>query len=249
MEKGYQLFSAAALCQTAGGLRGTIEKIAKMGYDGVEFFDYAGTPSLELKRILDGCGIKGLNVHVPLDRWQQNLDAEIAYALEAGIPMLTIPWLPPDKRIAEMYTLIVNNVPFWVEKCAKYGLQAGYHNHDFEYADFDGKNVLDTILQADDKLLLELDTFWAMYAGADPESEMEKYKDRMPLIHVKDYLDMRCDPPVFCAIGHGKMDESPILEKAKALNLAWVVVEQDNSTIDVLESARLSLQTLEELLP
>ena len=40
----------------------------------------------------------------------------------------------------------------------------GYHNHDFEFAPWDGGILLDTLLAVDARVRLELDTFWAMYA-------------------------------------------------------------------------------------
>lgn len=248
MHKGYQLYSALELCQTAEGLRGVIERLAGMGYDGVEFFDYAGIPAAEMRKILDENGVKGFNSHVSLDRWRTNLGAEIEYALEAGISALTIPWLPPEKRNIETYSFIVENAPTWVEQCEKNGLRAAYHNHDFEYEKYQGKNVLDVILAAESRLLLELDVFWVMYVGADPVAEIEKYKTRLRHIHVKDYLDMSGDFPTFCALGHGKMNLPPIFEKIKEIGVEWAVVEQDNSAIDVMESARLSFETLKKAL-
>ena len=52
--------------------------------------------------------------------------------------------------------------------------------------------------------------------------------------------------PLFAAIGTGEMDNERIFGKAKELGLNWVIVEQDNSQIDVLESARQSLKSLKE---
>jgi sugar phosphate isomerase/epimerase len=45
-----------------------------------------------------------------------------------------------------------------------------YHNHDFEFVPSDGAYLLDRLLDATDPDLvaLELDVFWATYAGVDP---------------------------------------------------------------------------------
>jgi len=42
------------------------------------------------------------------------------------------------------------------------------------------------------------------------------------------------------------MNNLRILSCAEALGLSWVVVEQDNSKIDVLESAELSIRGLRQ---
>jgi sugar phosphate isomerase/epimerase len=244
MQIGYQLYSALERCQTADGLKKTIREIADIGYHGVEFFSYAGIPADELKSVLAQAGVAGLNSHVSLDRWQNNLDGELEYARLAGIPTLTIPWLAPELRNTGTYEAIAKNVPGWLARCKEAGIAAAYHNHDFEYAVTDGQEALPGILGADEGLLFELDTFWAMFAGKNPVEEMERWKNRLALIHIKDYTDLGTTPPTFCAVGHGKMDNTPIVEKARQLSVPWVVVEQDNSPIDVIDSARLSFETL-----
>ena len=77
MKKGYQLFSAWKKCADAEGLKSVIRRIAAMGYDGVEFFSYAGVPAAEMKALLDECGICAFNSHVQLERWQKDADFEI----------------------------------------------------------------------------------------------------------------------------------------------------------------------------
>lgn len=247
MKKGYQLFSALELCQSAEGLLDTIRRIGEMGYDGVEFFDYAGVPAAQLRAALREAGLEGFNSHVSLDRWQNDLDAEIAYAVEAGIPMLTVPYIAPELRNATTYARLAAELPGYADRCEAAGLTVGYHNHDFEFAPWDGGILLDTLLAVDARVRLELDTFWAMYAGRDPVACMKEYSGRLAIIHVKDYLDRTVQPPVFCAIGTGKMENAPVVRQARDLALGWVVVEQDNSQIDVLESARLSLEGLRAL--
>ena len=82
-------------------------------------------------------------------------------------------------------------------------------------------------------------------AGVDPAALLEQHRRRVRFIHIKDYLDLEQKPcPAFTAIGTGRMDNAPVLSKAKEIGAEWIVVEQDNSPIDELESARLSLQAM-----
>ncbi len=245
---GYQLYSARDHCGTAKGLENTIRKIAAIGYDGVEFAGYSGLAATDVKKLLDECAIEAVNAHVPLDRWQDALDEEIAYAKEAGIPMITVPWLSPENRTAASYKHLAENLPGWVARVRASGLRAGYHNHDFEYERVNGKPALEILLESSPDLLYELDVFWAYYADFSPAGEMEKWKGRLGPVHIKDYTDMTTDPPVFCAIGRGMMDLAPVFAKAREMALDWLVVEQDNSVIDVFESAALSLETARERL-
>ncbi|MDD4849738.1 MAG: sugar phosphate isomerase/epimerase [Gemmiger sp.] len=252
MKFGYQLYSARALCSNRAGLVDTIEKIAAMGYDGVEFFQYEGIPATELKALLAGLGLEGFNAHVQLERWEADPEGEARYAAEAGIPCMTIPWLAPALRTAQGLARVRQLVPQLLAQCRAYGVQLLYHNHDFEFAPgTTGRYMLDDILAADPALGLELDTFWALYAGVSPTSYMESHQNRLKLIHVKDYCKLDGGPvnegresPTFCAIGTGKMDNAPILAQAQKIGVAWACVEQDNSRIPVLEAAKLSIDSL-----
>lgn len=255
MKIGYQLFSALQLCQTKQGMVDTIEKIAAMGYDGVEFFAYAGMEAQELKELLGKNHLEGFNSHVQLERWMADPEGEIRYAAEAGISCVTIPWLPAEMRYPEGYAKIKALAVKIQPIAKKYGITLLYHNHDFEFAkDSGGVFWLENILKATPEMKLELDTFWAYYAGIDPVAYMEKHKAYLRLIHVKDYKSFKGGPiaggaemPVFCAIGTGKMNNKKIVDWAKKNDVQWVCVEQDNSQISELEAAKISIQALREM--
>lgn len=257
MKLGYQLFSLLPLCGTREGLIDTIKKIAAIGYDGVEFFCYNGITAEEMKSLLEECAIEGCNSHVQLERWENDAEGEIIYAKEAGIPYVTIPWMMPELRNTNGYKKIKAMIPELVKLCKKHGVGLMYHNHEFEFKgdEVESGYVLDAILDSDPDVTLELDTFWTHYAGIDPAAYMEEKKDKLSMIHIKDYLSFTGggeaggqEMPSFCSIGSGKMNNVPILEWAEKNELPWVVVEQDNSSIDRMESAALSIKMLKELL-
>jgi sugar phosphate isomerase/epimerase len=230
-------------CENRDGMIFVLEQLASYGYDGVEFFNYSGIEANEMKELLHKNNLQAVNSHVSLDRWRSNDIGEIRYAQEAGIPALTIPYIVPEQRKIEDYRRLIEELPSWVSAAKQKGIQICYHNHDFEFVLLDGKPVLDVLLQCDG-LEFELDTFWSWFAGVDNELYMRKYQGRLPFIHIKDFIDKNKTPPVFCSIGEGKMDNRRIVELAAQYGAEWVVVEQDNSLIDPMESARLSIQTM-----
>ena len=80
---------------------------------------------------------------------------------------------------------------------------------------------------------------------------MNCHKDRVKLIHIKDYLKFDGGPivggvemPTFCAVGTGKMQNYPIINWAEMNDIEWICVEQDNSQIPELEAAKISINTL-----
>jgi sugar phosphate isomerase/epimerase len=244
MKKGYQLYSAREKCETPEGLISVLKQLALFGYDGVEFFDYRNIPADELKAILRENHLVSPNSHVALDRWRNNLDGEIQYALTAGIAALTIPYIVPERRTEADYRNLLKEIPKYAATCEAAGIRFCYHNHDFEFSKLDGQYVLDVLLSADKRLMFELDTFWAFFAGEDPCNYLKKYAGRVPYIHIKDYIDKNTTPPVFCALGEGNMENDGLLKAAAECEVGWIVVEQDNSRIDVMESARISVEYL-----
>jgi sugar phosphate isomerase/epimerase len=246
MKKGYQLYSVKDLFSNGKELIAILEKLASLGYDGVEFFNYTDISAVDLKKALAANHLEAINSHVSLDRWRNNRENEISYAHTLGLPAMTIPYHNPEQRSEADYRALADDILKFIADCKKAGIKLCYHNHDFEFEKIDGLTVLDFFLSIDN-LYLELDTFWTWFAGLDPVSYIKKYANRVPYIHIKDYLDRDTTPPAFCAIGTGKMDNRGILEAAAKNSVEWVIVEQDNDRIDPLESARISLENLKKM--
>jgi sugar phosphate isomerase/epimerase len=243
---GYQLYSAKDLFCDSKGLVAVLEKLASFGYDGVEFFNYTDMSANDLKTILAMNHLEAINSHVSLERFRNNMETEIAYAQVLGLSALTIPYHNPEQRSEADYRALFKDMPKFIAACDKVGIKLCYHNHDFEFEKIDDMTVLDFFLSIDN-LFLELDTFWAWFAGLNPISYIEKYAGRTPYIHIKDYLDRNTTPPVFCAIGTGKMDNRGIVDAAGKNGIQWIVVEQDNDRINPMESARLSVEHLRKM--
>ena len=55
------------------------------------------------------------------------------------------------------------------ERAAARGMRIAYHNHFAEFSQFfDGRQAYDLLLaQLDDRVLVELDAYWALLGGAD----------------------------------------------------------------------------------
>ncbi|MNP36719.1 hypothetical protein D3C76_1301290 [compost metagenome] len=86
--------------------------------------------------------------------------------------------------------------------------------------------------------LAELDVFWVKKGGYDPLTYLVPYKERMPIIHLKDMS--RDEEQTFAEIGEGSIDFKPILEWGAASGVEWYVVEQDSckrSPMDCVETS------------
>lgn len=125
-----------------------------------------------------------------------------------------------------------------------------YHNHDFELDRLkDGRLALETIFDETSPELVktELDVYLLAKANQDPAEWLSVYRNRSPLVHLK---DMTTDEEQFFAeLGTGGVDLESILKMGQEAEVEWWIVEQDASRRAPLESVGISMNYLKTKLP
>lgn len=226
--------------------QGTLRQVADLGFASVEFAGYGGLSASELRALLQEIGLTPLSSHIPLDALQgEELEASLRYCVEAGIQTVVLPWLTPEWRTETGFRKLLPLIQQAAERIAHYQLHFAYHHHDFEFATFaSGKTFLETLLESTDPTLvkLELDCYWAAYAGHDPLELCQRYRDRLHIVHLK---DMANDHQSMTEVGSGVL---PLLDVAALAQVTGVpaLVELDNPLIPSLESVSQSLRYLQE---
>ncbi len=224
---------------------GTLEKVAAMGYKGVEFAGFGNIPAKEMKATLDRLGLKAAGSHTGIDLIKEKLEDVIEYNLEIGNKYVICPWAPFKTK--EDYVEAARLFNEAGAKCKARGIQLAYHNHDFEFTKFDGEYGLDILYgnTSPENLVAEFDTCWVFYAGADPVEYIEKYKGRCPIIHLK---DLKSKVPVeMIELGDGIIDIAAIVKAAEAAGSEWLVAEMDTCPRPTLESARICIDNLKKM--
>ena len=226
--------------ETSRDFAGTLRRVAQIGYTGVEFAGYGNLTSQEMSALLAETGLYPVSTHVGLDALQDTqLDASIRYSLDIGCPSIILPWLSNEWRTREGLQALAPLLNAIGQRCQEYGITFCYHNHDFEFTRVNGNYLFEYLLQATNPSLvkIELDVYWAAYAGVDPVEFLQTHADRIALIHLK---DMAADRSM-SEVGKGILDMRHICEFAQARGL-WGIVEHDHPQIPSLESARISLE-------
>lgn len=223
---------------------GTMRSVAEMGYAGVEFAGYGGLSAMEMKALLEELGLNPAGSHVPLHLLENDLEGVIDYSLEIGNPYVVCPFLPPDRWQEEAsLRATAQSLNRIGAACKEQGLQFCYHNHAFEFQTLDNGYILDILYGDTDPELVraEVDTYWVQYAGFDPAELIERYRERVLLVHLK---DMDPEDRSFAEVGEGTLDWKAIFAASEAAEAEWTIVEQDRCKRPPLESARLSLENL-----
>jgi sugar phosphate isomerase/epimerase len=125
------------------------------------------------------------------------------------------------------------------------GVHLHYHNHDFEFAPVTGKTRgIDLLLDGLDFSAVDLcvDVAWVYRGGDDPATFLAQHNERIGYLHFKDF-----DGQSWIELGQGKVDFHSIMRVLPDLTgVRWVMIEQDATKLDPMESATLSRAYLRE---
>ncbi len=224
--------------ETARDFAGTLRRVAEIGYPGVEFAGYGNLPASDLAALLTETGLRPVSTHLGLDLLQdERLEDSIRYCQEIGCSSIVLPWLTNEWRTREGMQALAPRLNAIGQRCQERGITFAYHNHDFEFVRVDGALLFDSLLDATDPSLvkIELDVYWAAYAGLDPVAYMQTLADRLVCVHFK---DMAADRSM-TEVGKGTLDMRRMWAFARERGL-WGIVENDHPRIPSLESARIS---------
>ncbi|MDR0289419.1 MAG: sugar phosphate isomerase/epimerase [Treponema sp.] len=212
---------------------GVLEKLAKMGYTGVEFAGYGGLSAAEMKKTLAANGLKPVGSHIGLKRLVENLDEEIEYNKILGTEYLICPHSAIKSRDDALQ--LVETLKPAIAKISDAGLKFAYHNHAHEFEKCGGEYLLDILFEnLSPQAAMELDVFWAAHAGVEPLPYMEKHKSRLKLVHVK-----QIDSGKRCVdLDKGILDYKDIITKAKALGVEHFVLEQEEYEVSSMVSVK-----------
>jgi len=229
---------------------GTLKKVKELGFDGVEFAGFGGLSATEVKELLDNLNLKAASSHVPLDQLENNLDQVIEDHKILGCNYIACPFLMPDRRSEEDYQKLIPILDQVGEKLRAEGITFLYHNHDFELERLsDGRTALEAIFDdtKPENLSTEFDVYWLTKAGEKPVEWINRYKNRTPIVHLKDMTTD--DEKFFAELGTGGVDIEAILNVAEESGVEWFVVEQDQSRRTPFESVEMSINYLKTKLP
>lgn len=221
-----------------------LEEVKKMGYDGVEFAGYGGLSAQELKGHLQRIGLETSGSHVNIDALREDIDGVIEYNKTIGNKYIICPGADIDTK--EKCEALNKEFLEYNKKIRANGMVFGYHNHHREFAEFDGKYAFDILLDGDDTMVYELDTYWSEYAGIDTVAYLAKLGKRVPLVHLKDMKIVNGEK-ISTEYGTGILDHKAIIEAAKKNNPDWLVIEWEADDMDCMEAVKTSVENLKKL--
>ena len=243
---GLELYSVRK--ELAKDLMGTVRAVAKMGYDGVEFFSpyMQWTPEYakEVRKLLDDIGMKALSTHNSNNSFTPEL---LPKAIELNsiigskfIIMASagrVTGLDGWKKVAEQLNK-------GAEDMKSAGLRAGFHNHQLEFMPIDGKRPMEVLAENTGKdVVLQLDVGTAIEASTDPLTWIKQHPGRIVSMHAKDYKPGSSREEGYRVLfGEGAAKWKELFKAAeKTGGLEYYLVEQEGSRFSELETAEKCL--------
>lgn len=242
----FQMFSS----REAPTLEEQISELARLGYTDVQPFFFGPPEDMSaLDRyvaLLKEHGLTSKSGHFTLEVFEDSPDLVAEIARRFGMWLVVCPWINPEDRptTVEGWRALGARMAKLTEDMKAEGLTFAYHNHEFEMVPLpDGTYPIDLLLG--DTVPFEPDLAWMVVGDADPLEWLEKYKGRIPAVHVKDVAPAgeNADERGFADLGHGRLDWQRLWDASVAAGVELMVVEHDQPS-DWRRFARRSIETM-----
>lgn len=241
------------------GVYKTMKKIHELGFSSVEVSQIPMTENnvKELRKASDEFEIDITAISAPLDSSRpdivqenltDNFDKIVADCKALNCHFVRIGMLPitimGDKDKIMDY---IRRAEEMAHKLAEHEIELYYHTHHIEFQQYDGKYLLDIMKENTTKLGFELDVHWIHRAGVNPAEFIGSYKDRVSLIHLKDYRigDLQLTENdfkdrksfqqkftniiEFAEVGEGNLNMPEIIDASLEAGAEYFLIEQDDT--------------------
>jgi len=211
-----------------------LARVGETAFDGVEFAHRF--PDADADRIAAALHDADLDVagaHVGVERAETEADVLSERYGSVGTDRAVLPHVEAshfaDEASVRALADRLNDVG---RHLADRELAFHYHNQDHEFVRLGDRTGFDLLVAATDPELVgfELDVGGAVAAGEDPVALLERYGDRISLVHVKDVsatdpapgAGQNCVP-----IGTGDVDVPAVVRAAREAGVEWLIFEND----------------------
>lgn len=233
-------------------LFGTVRAVAKLGYEGVEFyapyFEWTPAYAKDVRRLLDDLGIRCFSTHNSARSFTpENLPHAIELNQILGSRSIVMASAGKVENI-DGWKKVAETLNQAADKLKSAGMRAGFHNHQVEFQPLQGQLPMEVLARNTDKsVILQLDVGTCLHAGADPVAWIEKNPGRIVSMHCKDWSS-NPDKGYRVLFGEGVAPWKRIFEAAEKVGgIEEYLIEQEGSAHPPMETVRLCLENFRKM--
>jgi sugar phosphate isomerase/epimerase len=212
------------------GLETVLEKVAAIGYTGVELAGYHGYSAADSKALLDKNGLRSVGAHIGIERLEETLEEELAYHKTLGTPLIVVPYAPfaSAEEVRELSARLSALAP----KVKAAGFRFAFHNHDAEFERDGADYRIEDMMSLAPEVEIELDVYWAAKKGCDNAAFIKKHAPRICALHIKqmDASGRSVD------LDGGVLDFREIIRAGLDIGLTEFIHEQEEFSSDPFDS-------------
>ncbi|MFR7478234.1 MAG: sugar phosphate isomerase/epimerase family protein [Acutalibacteraceae bacterium] len=229
MKLGAQLFTLRNYLQNEKDFAFCMKEVAAMGYKTVQISGAGPLPAKFMREVCDENGLSIVLTHIDGEKLLRHTDEVIRDHEILGCDYIGIGSMPERYRTPEWVHHFADDYLPVAREIRAAGKYFMYHHHNFEFEKFPGGRFIEILLDsfAPEEMGITLDTYWLAAAGVNPVEWVEKLKDRIPCVHLKD-LAVRGWQTTFAPVGEGNLNFPAILKKMEEVGtVKYMLVEQD----------------------
>ena len=245
----------------------TLKKLKLMGYEDFETYGYDpntnkiyGLNISDFSQILKDLGLSTTSGHFGFsdyfnsneDKLKWFVDSCIEASKKLKASYITWPWVHPDQRNSESFKILANKLNQIGEQVNSAGLKFAYHNHGYEFEDWNGTTGHEILIRVTDPdfVKLQMDMYWVVHSGKTPKELVDQHPGRYTMWHIKDMDKITRD---YSELGNGSIDYAKLLPDSEKSGLEYYYIEQGgnfkyNSMKSAATSAKFFKKNLQNLI-
>jgi sugar phosphate isomerase/epimerase len=248
---GLELFSVRN--ELGKDLQGTVKAVAKMGYQGVEFFSpyysWSIDQTKEMRKLLDDLGIKCFSTHNGRNAFApENLAKTVEMNTILGSRFVVMASAGRVEGGADGWKKVGESLENSVAKLKPAGMLPGFHNHQLEFKPLEGggKRPLEIIAESSSKdVVLQLDVGTCVEVGYNPMEWIKQHAGRIKSIHCKEWSKQKGYKAIFNEGDAPWLDIFKTAEKVGGVE--FYLIEQEGSDYTPFETAQKCLDNYKAL--
>ena len=234
----------------------TLKTVRHWGFEHVELAGFPAMKPEDTARALRSAGLTAVSTFVDYDRFRNDFPGVISDARTLGVEYLICGWIPHEKFLTRAdVDRAIGSFNQWGAAANQEKFRFAYHIHGYEFQVGPDGTLMDALFKATDPQHVdyELDMFWVVRGGGDPVALLNRYGDRIRLVHLKDIArgtptnDPTGQAPdeASVTLGTGMIDVPAVLKAAAKAKVKWYFVEDEHP--DAVKQIPQSLEYLRRL--
>ena len=225
----------------------TIERLGDTPYEGVQFAGLGGASPDDLAAALDRANLDVAGAHVDLEEMEDRRERTLEAYDAVDCDQLVVPSYEREAfETREGAEAAGERLAGVTDRLEPAGVDLHYHNHTFEFTEIGEETAFDAFAAAAGGVGLEIDTGLASHAGVDPVALLERYADRVSLVHLTDSRP-GSEETLHVDLGTGTVDIEACVDAAREAGAEWLIFEH-GLTDHPLDSVADAAERLDQLL-